>query len=71
MSVKQKRKEVVGRIVKADKGALFTVELESGEQLRCRPRRKLFRSSIRLVLGDKVRVELIENSSLHWLTWRL
>ena len=66
--MKQKRKEVVGKIIKADKGALFTVELESGEQLRCKPRRKLYK--IRLLLGDTVTVELIDGSSLHWITYR-
>lgn len=68
--VKTKRKLVEGRIVKVEKNALCIVALESGEEVQCVPRRKLFRGKIHLLLGDDVQVEIIPNSQRHWIVWR-
>ncbi|HEX6258133.1 MAG TPA: translation initiation factor IF-1 [Candidatus Saccharimonadales bacterium] len=48
----------MGRVVKALPNAEFEVELENGHKVRARISGKMRRHFIRLVLNDKVEVEL-------------
>jgi len=54
-----KRKiEVIGRVIKALKGGHFTVKLENGHEVLAYLSGKMRKYYIRVLLGDRVKVEL-------------
>jgi translation initiation factor IF-1 len=54
-----KRKiEMMGTVIEALKGTQFTVELENGHEILAYPCGKMRKYYIRLLLGDKVKVEV-------------
>ena len=55
---KQKLESIDGIVLEAFPNTLFKVELESGEELLCYLAGKLRRFRIRVLVGDKVRVDL-------------
>ncbi len=54
----QEKIEVLGTVTEALKGAKFRVELESGHEVMGYLSGKMRRYYIRILLGDKVKVEL-------------
>jgi translation initiation factor IF-1 len=50
--------EMMGTVTEALKGTQFTVELDNGHEVLAYPCGKMRKYYIRLLLGDRVRVEL-------------
>ena len=58
MAVKDEKIEVEGEVVEALPSTMFRVELEGGQQVLAKISGKMRRHYIRLLPGDRVKVEL-------------
>lgn len=58
MAKKEEKIEVLGTIVDALPGMMFKVELDDGPEILAYLSGKMRRNYIRILLGDRVRVEL-------------
>jgi translation initiation factor IF-1 len=58
LAVKDEKIEVEGEVVEALPSTMFRVELESGQQVLAKISGKMRRHYIRLLPGDRVKVEL-------------
>lgn len=58
LMVKQKKEEAIGMVIEALPNTTFRVELEDGRVLLCHLSGKMRIHYIRVMPGDKVRVEL-------------
>jgi translation initiation factor IF-1 len=58
MPKKQEKIEVMGTVKEALKGTKFRVELDNGHEVLAYPSGKMRRYYIRILLGDRVKVEL-------------
>ena len=62
--------EVMGTVVEAQPNAMFVVELENGHQIQAHISGKIRMNFIRIMPGDKVRVELspydLEKGRITW-----
>ena len=62
--------EVMGTVVEAQPNAMFIVELENGHQIQAHISGKIRMNFIRIMPGDKVRVELspydLEKGRITW-----
>lgn len=50
--------EAIGVIIEAQRGSIFIVEIENKKRIICHISGKLRKNKIKLVTGDKVKVEL-------------
>ena len=69
MKNKEDRKET-GEVVDKMGYGLFTVRMKDGEEIRCRCKGKMYKNRIATLIGDKVLVERVEQSDVHWITYR-
>ena len=58
MAVKEEKIEVEGDVVEALPGVMFRVRLESGQDVLAKISGKMRKNYIRILPGDRVRVEL-------------
>jgi translation initiation factor IF-1 len=58
MKPSKRKIEAIGRVIKALKGGKFTVKLENGHEILAYLSGKMRKYYIRVLLGDRVKVEL-------------
>ena len=49
---------------------LFTVKMKDGEEIRCRCKGNIYKNRIAILIGDKVLVDRVDKSEVHWITYR-
>ena len=69
MKNKNDRKET-GDVVEKMGYGLFKVRMKDGEEIRCRCKGNLYKNRIAVLIGDKVLVERVDQSDVHWITYR-
>lgn len=66
-----KDKKTIGTVIEQSKNALYTVQLENGDEIKCILKGKLRIKRINVLVGDKVEVDIIPNSEKHYIVYRM